>query len=89
MTSPVWVTLNGGASLIRRGGAYAGVEAWSEIGGVVGATVGFRFGSMLGSSSVAAEAHICGTKVEDADLGDLSETQNDVPNRRGASYFPR
>src|SRR5687768_13690035 len=42
MTSPVWVTVNGGASLIRRGGdAYAEVEDRSDIGGVVGATVGF------------------------------------------------
>jgi hypothetical protein len=78
MTSPVWVTLNGGASLIRRGGdAYAEVEDRSDIGGVVGATVGFRLGSML-NFYVAAEDYIYGTKVEDADLGDLSKTQNDV-----------
>ena len=78
MTSPVWVTLNGGASLIRRGGeAYAEVEDRSDIGGVVGATVGFRLGSAL-SFYVAAEDYIYGTKVEDADLGDLSQTQNDV-----------
>jgi Outer membrane protein beta-barrel domain len=78
MTSPVWVTLNGGASLIRRGGeAYAEVEDRSDIGGVLGATVGFRLGSML-SFYVAAEDYIYGTKVEDADLGDLSQTQNDV-----------
>ena len=43
----------------------------------MGATVGFRLGSML-SFYVAAEDHIYGTKLEDADLGDLSETQNDV-----------
>jgi hypothetical protein len=78
MTSPVWVTLNGGASLIRRGGdAYAEVEDRSDIGGVVGATVGFRLGSML-NFYVAAEDYIYGTKVEDTDLGDLSKTQNDV-----------
>jgi hypothetical protein len=78
MTSPVWLTINGGASIIRRGGeAYEDVEDRSDIGGVVGATVGFRFGSML-NFYVAAEDYIYGTKVEDADLGNLSQTQNDV-----------
>jgi Outer membrane protein beta-barrel domain len=78
MTSPVWLTINGGASMIRRGGeAYEDVEDRNDIGGVVGATVGFRLGSML-NFYVAAEDYIYGTKVEDADLGDLSQTQNDV-----------
>lgn len=78
MTSPVWLTLNGGASLIRRGGeAYEDVEDRSDIGGVVGATVGFRLGSML-NFYVAAEDYIYGTRVADADLGDQSRTQNDV-----------
>ena len=78
MTSPVWVTLNGGASLIRRGGeAYAEVEDRSDIGGVVGATVGFRLGSML-NFYLAAEDYIYGTRVEGTGPGDESRTQNDV-----------
>ncbi len=78
MTSPVWLTLNGGASMIRRGGeAYEEVEDRSDVGGVVGATVGFRLGSML-SFYVAAEDYIYGTRVEGTDLGDESRTQNDV-----------
>jgi hypothetical protein len=79
MTSPVWLTVNGGASMIRRGGeAYEDVEDRNDVGGVVGATVGFRLGSAL-SFYVAAEDYIYGTKVEEADLGgDLSQTQNDV-----------
>lgn len=78
MTSPVWLTLNGGASLIRRGGeAYEAAEDRSDIGGVVGATVGFRLGSML-SFYVAAEDYIYGTRIEDAGLDDESRTQNDV-----------
>jgi hypothetical protein len=78
MTSPVWLTINGGASIIRRGGeAYEDLEDRSDIGGVVGASVGFRLGSML-NFYVAAEDYIYGTKVEEADLGDLSQTQNDV-----------
>jgi hypothetical protein len=78
MTSPVWVTLNGGASLIRRGGeAYEQAEDRSDIGGVVGATVGFRLGSMF-NFYVAAEDYIYGTRIDDADVGDASRTQNDV-----------
>jgi hypothetical protein len=78
MTSPVWLTLNGGASMIRRGGeAYEEAEDRSDVGGVVGATVGFRLGSML-SFYLAAEDYIYGTWVEDAAVGDESRTQNDV-----------
>ncbi len=77
MTSPVWLTLNGGASLIRRGGeAYEEVEDRSDIGGVVGATVGFRLGSML-NFYIAAEDYIYGTRLEEGDL-EQSRTQNDV-----------
>lgn len=77
MTSPVWVTLNGGASLIRRGGeAYEDVEDRSDIGGVVGATVGFRLGSML-NFYIAAEDYIYGSRVEEGDFQE-SRTQNDV-----------
>ena len=86
MTSPVWLTINGGASMIRRGGeAYEDVEDRNDIGGVVGATVGFRLGSML-DFYVAAEDYIYGTKVEDADLGDLSQTQNDVQIALGFGF---
>lgn len=78
MTSPVWLSLNGGVSMIRRGGeAYAEVEDNSDVGGVVGATVGFRLGSML-SFYVAAEDYIYGTRVEGTGLEDESRTQNDV-----------
>lgn len=77
MTNPVWVTLNGGASLIRRGGeAYEDVQDRSDIGGVVGATVGFRLGSML-NFYIAAEDYIYGSRVEEGDL-EASRTQNDV-----------
>ena len=78
MTSPVWLTLNGGASMIRRGGeAYEDAEDRSDIGGVFGATVGFRLGSML-NFYIAAEDYVYGTRIEDATLGDGSRTQNDV-----------
>ena len=78
MTSPVWLSLNGGVSMIRRGGeAYAEAEDKSDVGGVVGATVGFRLGRML-SFYVAAEDYIYGTRVEGTGLADESRTQNDV-----------
>jgi opacity protein-like surface antigen len=78
ITSPVWLSLNGGVSMIRRGGeAYAEAEDKSDVGGVVGATVGFRLGSML-SFYVAAEDYIYGARVEGIGLEDQSRTQNDV-----------
>ena len=86
ITSPVWLTLSGGASMIRRGGeAYEDVEDRNDVGGVVGATVGFRLGSAL-SFYVAAEDYIYGTRVEDAELGDLSQTQNDVQIALGLGF---
>jgi hypothetical protein len=62
ITSPVWLSFNGGVSMIRRGGeAYAEAEDKSDVGGVVGATVGFRLGTML-SFYVAAEDYIYGSR---------------------------
>ncbi len=77
-TSPVWLSLNGGASLVNRGGtAYEAAEDRSDIGGVVGATVGFNLGSFL-NFYVAAEDYIYGTSfVEDGGLEE-KRTQNDV-----------
>jgi hypothetical protein len=78
MTQPVWLSLNGGVSLVKRGGeAYEAVEDDSDVGGVVGATVGFRLGSML-SFYVAAEDYIYGSRFEGTTLGEESRTQNDV-----------
>jgi hypothetical protein len=77
-TSPVWVNLNGGASLVKRGGtAYENVEDKTDVGGVVGATVGFNLGSFL-SFYVAAEDYIYGTTFVDAATGEEKRTQNDV-----------
>jgi Outer membrane protein beta-barrel domain len=77
-TQPVWLSLNGGVSLIKRGGeAYEAAEDKTDVGGVVGAAVGFRLGSML-NFYVAAEDYIYGSRVEGTGLGDESRTQNDV-----------
>ena len=46
--SPLIVLLHGGASVIRRGGeAFEDQQDRTDIGGVAGATVGFRLGSLL------------------------------------------
>lgn len=76
-TKPVWLTLNGGASLIKRGGqAYANATDKTDIGGVVGAAVGFNLGGML-SFYVAADDYIYGTRVADP-TQTTKQTQNDV-----------
>ena len=79
-TSPVWLGINAGASLVKRGGkAYEEETDKTDIGGVVGTTVGFRLGSFL-SFYVAAEDYIYGRTFVDASSGTLDEkkTQNDV-----------
>lgn len=86
ITSPVWLSLNGGVSMIRRGGeAYAEAEDKNDVGGVVGATVGFRLGSML-SFYVAAEDYIYGARLEGTSLADESRTQNDVQIALGFGF---
>jgi hypothetical protein len=77
-TSPVWLNINGGASLIQRGGtAYEDAEDKTDVGGVVGTTVGFNLGSFL-SFYVAAEDYIYGTTFVDATTGEEKRTQNDI-----------
>ena len=77
-TSPVWLNINGGASLVKRGGeAYAALEDKTEIGGVVGATVGFNLGGFL-SFYVAAEDYIYGTTFVESGTLEEKRTQNDV-----------
>ena len=78
ITAPVWFALNGGASYIRRSGdAFEDASDKDDIGGVVGATVGFRLGNML-SFYVAADDYIYGTRIDEATLETDKKTQNDV-----------
>jgi hypothetical protein len=77
-TRPVWLSLNGGVSLVKRGGsAYEQSEDKTDVGGVVGAAVGFRLGSML-NFYVAAEDYIYGRRIDETTLDAESKTQNDV-----------
>jgi hypothetical protein len=76
--SPVWLGLNAGASLVKRGGdAYANLEDKTNEGGVVGATVGFHLGSVL-SLYVAADDYIYGASFTEAGTLEEKKTQNDV-----------
>jgi hypothetical protein len=78
ITSPVWFSLSGGGSYIRRSGkAYEGAQDKDDIGGVAGATLGFRLGSVL-SFYVAADDYIYGTRIDETTLEADKKTQNDV-----------
>ena len=78
VTSPVWLSLNGGGSYIRRSGAaYEGASDKDDLGGVVGATVGVRLGGML-SFYVAADDYIYGTRIDETTLQADKKTQNDI-----------
>ncbi|HEX3236031.1 MAG TPA: hypothetical protein VHR41_17685 [Gemmatimonadales bacterium] len=78
LTSPVWFSLSGGGSYVRRSGdAYQGADDKDDIGGVGGATLGFRLGSVL-SFYVAADDYIYGTRIDETTLEADKKTQNDV-----------
>ncbi len=77
VTSPVWLNVNGGASLVKRGGAaYQDAADKTDVGGVVGATLGFNLGFL--SFYVAAEDYIYGTTFVEAGSLEEKRTQNDV-----------
>jgi len=77
-TSPVWLGINAGASLVKRGGqAYEAESDKTDFGGVVGTTLGFRLGSFF-SFYVAAEDYIYGRTFVDASSLEEKHTQNDI-----------
>jgi hypothetical protein len=80
-TSPVWLNINGGVSLVTVGGeAYETAEDDTAVGGVAGATLGFNLGGLL-SFYVAVEDYIYGTYIAPTPgSGTLEErgTQHDV-----------
>jgi hypothetical protein len=77
-TSPVWLGLNAGGSLVKRGGkAYQTEADKTDIGGVVGATIGFNLGGLL-SFYVAAEDYIYGRTFVEPGTLEEKRTQNDV-----------
>jgi hypothetical protein len=79
-TSPISFLVTGGVGVINRSGAfYADVEKKTDIGGTLGATAGFRLGSLL-RLQVSAEDYIYKPKAEIPGFGpgDEKMTQNDI-----------
>jgi len=77
-TSPLWLNINAGGSLVKRGGeAYDTLSDKTDIGGVVGTTVGFNLGGFL-SFYVAAEDYIYGTTFVESGTLEEKKTQNDI-----------
>jgi hypothetical protein len=77
-TSPVWLNLNAGGSLVKRGGkAYESLEDKTDVGGVVGTTVGFHLGGLF-NFYVAAEDYIYGTTFVQPGTLEEKKTQNDI-----------
>ena len=79
-TSPVSFLVTGGVGVVNRSGAfYADVEKKTDIGGTLGATAGFRLGSLL-RIQVSAEDYIYKPKAEIPGFGpgDERKTQNDI-----------
>jgi hypothetical protein len=77
-TSPLWLNINAGGSLVKRGGeAYDTLADKTDIGGVVGTTVGFNLGGFL-SFYVAAEDYIYGSTFVPSGTLEEKKTQNDI-----------
>ncbi|MBA3658045.1 MAG: hypothetical protein H0W67_00420 [Gemmatimonadales bacterium] len=86
VTSPLWLSVNGGGSYIRRSGAaYQGASDKDDIGGVVGAAVGFRLGSRL-SFYVAADDYIYGTRIDETTLTADKQTRTTCTSRSASEY---
>jgi Outer membrane protein beta-barrel domain len=79
-SSPLSLMVTGGVGLINRSGDfYATAENKTDIGATLGATVGFRVGSLL-RIQVSAEDYIYKPKAEIPGFGpgDEKQTQNDI-----------
>jgi hypothetical protein len=79
-TSPISFLVTGGVGIINRSGAfYADVDKRTDVGGTLGATAGFRLGSLL-RLQVSAEDYIYKPKAEIPGFGPADEkmTQNDI-----------
>ena len=79
-SSPVSFLVTGGVGVINRSGAfYANAENKTDIGGTVGASAGFRLGSLL-HLQVSAEDYVYKPQAEIPGFGpaDEKKTQNDV-----------
>jgi hypothetical protein len=79
-TSPISFLVTGGVGVINRSGAfYADAEKKTDIGGTIGASAGFRLGSLL-RLQISAEDYLYKPKAEIPGFSpsDEKKTQNDV-----------
>ena len=79
-TSPISFVVTGGVGVINRSGSfYANAEKKTDIGGTIGASAGFRIGSLL-RLQVSAEDYLYKPKAEIPGFGpsDEKQTQNDI-----------
>jgi hypothetical protein len=79
-SSPVSFLVSGGVGVINRSGAsYANAENKTDIGGTVGASAGFRLGSLL-RLQVSAEDYVYKPQAEIPGFSpsDEKKTQNDI-----------
>ena len=86
-SSPLSFLVTGGVGVINRSGAfYANVDKKTDIGGTLGATAGFRLGSLL-RLSVSAEDYLYKPQAEIPGFGPSDEklTQNDIHLSFGVS----
>ncbi len=76
-TSPVWVSLSGGGSVVSRSGqAYEGWTGTTDFGGLAGATVGFNLGFL--SLNVSATDYIYGAQFSNGTVDTGEAMQNDI-----------
>ena len=76
-SSPVWLALMGGGSVVNRSGAaYQGVTGTTDYGGVFGATVGFNLG-LLSLNLSATDYAYAAQFVKDG-FSTASMNQNDI-----------
>jgi len=79
-TSPISFLVTGGVGVINRSGAfYADAEKKTDIGGTIGASAGFRLGSLL-RLQISAEDYLYKPKAEIPGFSpsDEKKTQNDI-----------
>jgi len=76
-TSPVWLALSGGGSMVSRSGqAYDGWSGTTDFGGLAGATIGFNLG--LVNLNISATDYIYGAQFSNGDVETTEATQNDI-----------
>jgi hypothetical protein len=76
-TSPVWISLSGGGSVVGRSGqAYDGWTGTTDFGGLAGATVGFNLGIL--SLNVSAIDYIYGAQFSNGSVETGEAMQNDI-----------